>query len=142
MNAHRLVVFAFVAAAPFALGCQPLLDSSASSASIWSISASSQSLSASSATTGVAPRFVADVVQLGHVAAQQDAAPSELLRALGDLALGHGVADWELLDASYLALGEGLRQGGLDPTGVAAFARRTFPDDARAQQLVARGAAS
>lgn len=60
-------------------------------------------------------------------------------RSLGRVAEQYGVVDWESLDATYLAIGSGLRRGGLDAQQARAFGRELFGTNARAERLLLEG---
>lgn len=114
-------------------GCQMLSDSSASSVSVSSLSASLGSSSA--AMTG----YGANVTSMTVAYVESGATGNHFLRDLGRVAHEHGISDWEAEPDTYLAIGIGLRRGGLDEAGVHAFGHRFFGDDPRASELLLQG---
>jgi hypothetical protein len=64
------------------------------------------------------------------------AAASDLLRRIGSAAERNGVSDWEALDDTYRAVGEGLRLAGLDERAAGVFARELTGDEGRARDAL------
>ena len=123
----------FLCLAAAGTGCQMLSDSSASSVSVSSISASLGSSSA--AMTG----YGANVTSMTVAFVESGATGNHFLRDLGRVAHEHGISDWEAEPDTYLAIGIGLRRGGLDEAGAHAFGHRFFGDDPRASELLLQG---
>jgi hypothetical protein len=122
------------------VGCGPVSRSSASFASLMSLSASFRS---SSRSSGGGPRRLAvyrDDVRAATLAAVGSGAPgSDLLRRIGSVAERHGVTDWEAVPDTYRAVGEGLRLAGLEPSAAEAFAKDLVGDDAGALERLLEG---
>ena len=134
----RLALGALVAAALTvpALGCGPISRSSASFASLMSLSASFRS---SSRSSGGGPNRLAiyrDDVRAATVAAVgSGAAAGDLLRRIGSVAERNGVSDWEASEDTYRA-GEGLRLAGLGARAAEVFAKDLTGDDGRARDVL------
>ena len=60
-------------------------------------------------------------------------------RQIGNVAAQHGVTDWELDHYTYLAIGQGLRKGGLKPVELAAWKSNLARDDLSRAQLIQQG---
>lgn len=57
--------------------------------------------------------FFRDVRALVAVCAREDVPANNLMREIGALARSHGIPDWEALDGTIVAIGNGLQEGGL-----------------------------
>ncbi|MFV1995053.1 MAG: hypothetical protein ACC661_06420, partial [Verrucomicrobiales bacterium] len=88
------------------VGCIAIGESSASIASVSSISASSSAIVAAN------PTLRDDIAMASATAVQAGATSPELLRAISRVAAEHGVSDWEAEESAFFAIGLGLRQGG------------------------------
>lgn len=127
-----------------ALGCTSLSDSSTSIGR--SSNALSDSLAHSSDSSGSSSgerqaAFLRDVRSYAARFARDGGEPETLERDLGALARGHGILDWEADDGTWLELGAGFAEAGLDGPRLAALADRLAPQDARKRSLLARGSA-
>ncbi len=60
-------------------------------------------------------------------------------RKIGSVAAQHGITDWELSQATYLGIGEGLRKGGLKPIELAAWKSNLARDDLSRADLIQKG---
>jgi len=131
-----LAVLCLCALALSSSGCY-LLRSSASSASI---SVASSSLTSSSALwANNDDQYARDIAALTGEAVESGAGPEQLLRSVGRAAREHGIADWEAFEVTYLAIGVGLREGGLDPVAADDFGLRLCGGDKAAYAAVQRG---
>lgn len=129
------VSIAFTACALLILGsgCQSISDS-ITSPSRWvaqSSEASADSSGASADSSNAASRSVSgssspqeepeeisyrdDVRVAGRSFAATSGGAEAFVREIGEIAERHGITDWEADRATWLALGEGFRQGGLSP---------------------------
>ncbi len=90
------------------------------SASLDSISDSSDS-SDNDASDETASMYIEDVVvaTVHFVSSMKD---SELFQqAISDIAWNHGIVDWEQEDITYVAMGQGLKQAGVDEHTISDF---------------------
>ena len=60
-------------------------------------------------------------------------------RKIGSVAAQHGITDWELNQGTYLAIGQGLRKGGLKPIELAAWKSNLARDDLSRAELIQKG---
>ncbi|HKE10074.1 MAG TPA: putative lipoprotein [Myxococcota bacterium] len=60
-------------------------------------------------------------------------------RKIGSVAAKHGITDWELDTGSYVAIGQGLRKGGLKPIELAAWKSNLARDDLSRADLIQKG---
>jgi hypothetical protein len=120
-------------------GCQALSDSSRSLASALSVSASLKSSSAIFGGGGADEAYRQDVRSATVALTESGASGEDLLRQVGQVAERHGVTDWEAHEATYRAVGEGLRLGGADAPGARAIAREMTGNDAPAYRAVIEG---
>jgi hypothetical protein len=58
---------------------------------------------------------------------------------IGSIAAKHGITDWELNNNTYLAIGEGLRKGGLKPIELAAWKSNLAGDNPSRAELMQKG---
>lgn len=107
-----LGITAITAGATLMIGCVAPATSSMSLGSASSISGSSASSAANSHHHHAAYYF--DVRESTAAAIVAQASTDEILRSISRAANQHGISDWEAEKGSYLALGEGLRLGGLN----------------------------
>lgn len=121
---------ALLAVCGLGAGCTSLNSSSTSSESLQSISTSLQSISnsvQSSSTSssgndgGVAAAYGRDVRNFTAAFVDSDASRDEFLRNLGRIAEAHGITHWERERETYVAVGAGLRQAGVDRAALRAF---------------------
>lgn len=108
-------------------GCQAIW-ASITSPSDWiagsskSISGSIQSISRSSGSGGGSStadeRYRRDVRVFAAAFAGTEGSSDDFLRGVGRIAESHGLSDWESEPATLLAIGEGLRDAGVDAAGM------------------------
>jgi hypothetical protein len=60
-------------------------------------------------------------------------------RKIGSVAAQHGITDWELDTGTYLAIGQGLRKGGVKPIELAAWKSNLARDDLSRANLIQKG---
>ena len=120
--------------AGFAESSGSVAESSASMASMASVSASSAGMMASAEKA-----FQDDVRIAAAASAESGARSAELLRSIGQVAASHGISDWEANSATYYAVGEGLRQGGIDEAGLLAMADELAGENAQAKKSLLAG---
>jgi len=60
-------------------------------------------------------------------------------RKIGNVAAQHGITDWELDSGTYLAIGQGLRKGGLKPIELAAWKSNLAGSDLSRADLIQKG---
>jgi hypothetical protein len=60
-------------------------------------------------------------------------------RKIGSVAAKHGITDWELDTGTYVAIGQGLRKGGLKPIELAAWKTNLARDDLSRADLIQKG---
>jgi hypothetical protein len=122
----RLIVLA-AATAFLATGC--ITSGDLSNSSKWSSKASSSPFTSSSKSSGGDEEDAAyrrDVTSLTFAYLEAGEAGGDLLRDLTRVAEQHGITDWEASPVTFVAIGAGLRQGGIDAGSVDAFAQRHF----------------
>jgi len=90
-------------------GCVASARSFASLASIASISASS-----SAVVAATNPDYQQDVTTATAIAMESGADGQEILRSVGKVAADYGVTDWESQEATYQAIGKGIKIAGVD----------------------------
>lgn len=111
-------------------GCAGAADSSASSASI-------SSLSASSTAPAAAPHaYSTDLENTVVLAMHRDTDDNELLRRIGIVAERHGLRDWESVEDTFVAIGEGMRQAGVTSDKAGSIADLVSGGDDMRRQLV------
>jgi len=99
-----------------------------------SISSPFKSSSDSSGTSSAAYRGDVREYTAAYVRSGGDFQSFE--RKIGTVAAQHGISDWELNKDTYLAIGQGLRKGGLNPIELAAWKSNLAHDDtARAGEI-------
>ncbi len=93
------------------------------STSLRSVSNSVQSSSESSSGDdgAVADAYGRDVRNFTAAFVDSDASRDEFLRNLGRIAEAHGITHWERERATYVAVGAGLRQAGVDRVALRTF---------------------
>jgi len=143
---HSLLASVLVGMLPL-LGCQ-VLWASITSPSDWvsgtgtSISGSFEGLSASSGSGGAKPTDTAyrrDVRAFAAHFAASGGSQQDFLRGIGRVAASHGVTHWESEPATMLAIGEGLRDAGIDEAQMAALRDRAADADPAVVALVLEG---
>jgi hypothetical protein len=60
-------------------------------------------------------------------------------RKIGSVAERHGMTDWELDTGTFVAIGQGMRKGGLKPTELAAWKSNLARDDLSRADLIQQG---
>lgn len=134
-------------AASFALSCASSQAVSESvSTSVESISTSlrtmSRSISRSSESGGdaaVSDAYRRDVRAVTAASVQAGAGSPEFLRDLGRVAREHGIVDWEGRRDTYVAIGAGLRDAGVDDAALDRLADDWSGGDVRALAWVREG---
>jgi hypothetical protein len=129
------------------LGCQ-VLWASITSPSDWvsgtgtSISGSFEGLSRSSGSGGAGSTDTAyrrDVRAYAAHFAAAGGSQQDFLRGIGWVAESHGVTHWESKPATMLAIGEGLRDAGIDEAQMAALRAKAVDADPAVVALVLEG---
>jgi hypothetical protein len=132
------------------LACQ-VISASITSPSDWvsgtgeSISGSFESLSASSESKGGDAAKLAyrrDVRAFAAHFARTGGAQQDFLRGIGAVAAEHGVTHWESQADTHRAIGEGLRDAGIDPAQLDALTARAADADPAVLALVRQGYAT
>lgn len=140
-TADRIV--AWTAAGSVAVGavllgaCVAPATSSMSLGSVSSLSGSSASSAAHNSRHHNA--YYIDVRESTAAAIIAQASTAEVLRSVSRAATEHGISDWEAEQGSYVALGEGLRLGGLDQDQAKAWISRLSGGDAKTASLITTG---
>jgi len=83
-------------------------QSAASLGSIASLSASSAVVAATN------PDYQQDVSTATAIAMESGASSQDILRSVGKVAADYGVTDWESQEATYQAIGKGIKIAGVD----------------------------
>jgi len=127
-----------------AAGTGSSVSESLSDSSGWfSDSASSPFESSSASSGGQETAWRGDVESLTVAFVRSGAAGPELAAGLsgelGRLARAHGLVDWEAVDATWLALGAGLRRAGLAEDEALALAGRLAGEVGGAEALLREG---
>jgi hypothetical protein len=105
-------------------GCRAL---SVSSMSLASFTSAMSSLTSSSALWAANDDgYARDIAGLTSAVVGAEADRGTFLRELGEIATRHGINDWEARDVTFLAIGVGLREGGLTEAGARSFERDLF----------------
>ncbi|MCF6313201.1 MAG: putative lipoprotein [Verrucomicrobiales bacterium] len=125
---------ALLASSALTLGCVVAGATSASLGSISSLSASSASSDANHHHHHSA--FYNDVRESTATAVIAQVSTAEVLRSVSRAAKQHGISDWEAEQASYIALGEGLRQAGLTQAQAQEWISRLSPGNQQNAQLM------
>jgi len=132
------------------LACQ-VISASITSPSDWvsgtgnSISGSFEGLSRSSGSGGGDPAKLAyrrDVRAFAAHFARTGGTQPEFLRGIGAVAAEHGVTHWESQADTHRAIGEGLRDAGIDSAQLDALTSRATAADPAVLALVREGYAS
>ena len=111
---------------------------SASSASI-SDSISSPFKSSSDSSGNSALAYQADVRDYTAAYIRSGGDYDTFERKIGSVAAQHGITDWELDTGTYLAIGQGLRKGGVKPIELAAWKSNLARDDLSRANLIQKG---
>ena len=132
-------IVSVLAAALLSSGCGLL---SRSSISVSSLSMSFSASSSAQAVFAEAP-YQKDVAAatVAYLDSGSEAA-DPFLRDVGRIDLEHGIVDWGAQDATYTAIGAGLRAGGLDEPGARLFVARVFPENPRAGEQISESYAT
>ncbi len=129
-SVHLQHVLVLLAVCGLGAGCAFFNSSSTSSESLQSISKSlrfvsnlvqSSSESSSGDDGGVAAAYGRDVRNFTAAFVDSDASRDEFLRNLGRIAEAHGITHWERERETYVAVGAGLRQAGVDRVALRTF---------------------
>ena len=131
-----VVAASAAAAAPVFMGA--CVGAGASSASLGSVS----SLSASSMSAAAEENhhhYASDVRAAVRSALASDASEAEILRSVGRVAKRHGVSDWEVQMATYVAIGEAIRLAGNDESTAIALAPGLAGGNDEAVKLLLEG---
>ena len=149
MLRHCLRVSLLAGAIPL-LACQ-VISASITSPSDWvsgtgnSISGSFESLSRSSGsggTTAAKAAYRRDVRAFAALFASTGGTSQEFLRGIGSVAAEHGITDWESQPDTHRAIGEGLRDAGIEPAQLDALTARASDADPVVLALVREGYAT
>ncbi len=138
MNRHLTIALAAATAlaTPFLVGaCATAGASSASLGSASSLSGSSMS----SAAAEHHHHYSSDVRAAARSAIVAGASEGEVLRSVGRVAERHGISDWEARSATYLAIGEALKQAGQDEASATELAPKLTGNDPQASALLLEG---
>ena len=104
-----------------------------SNSSKWSSNSSSSPFRSSSRSSGGEDEeessYRQDVTSVTLAYLEAGRAGGDLLRDLSRVAEQHGITDWEGRPSTFVAIGVGLRRGGVDPADVSAFSERLFGPD-------------
>lgn len=130
-------VLAVIVCTTLATSCVAPATSSMSLGSISSISASSASSAANHHHHDSA--YYNDVRESTAAAITAQASSAEVLRSISRAAKQHGISDWEVEQDSYIALGEGLRQAGLNARQAQTWAARLSTDSEQSTRLILQG---
>lgn len=126
-----------VAGANLLIGCVVPATSSMSLGSVSSISGSSASSSAHHHRDDSA--YYIDVRESTAAAIIAQASTDEVLRSISRAATLHGISDWEAKQGSYVALGEGLRLGGLNEDQAKTWISRLSDGNGETARLIKQG---
>lgn len=108
-------------------GCAFLQSSGSVSDSSGSFSDSSDSVSNSSESSSGSSSgeddvaYREDVRDFATALANAKGSPTQLRRGLTSVALGRGISDWEAIDGTYAAVGEGLALAGVNQSSFIAY---------------------
>jgi hypothetical protein len=111
---------------------------SVSSESI-SDSISSPFLSSSASLGGGHAAYQADVRDYTAAYIRSGGDYNTFERKIGGVAAKHGITDWEFDTGTYVAIGQGLRKGGLKPIELAAWKSNLVHDDLSRADLIQKG---
>ena len=124
-------------------GCALFQSSDSFSDSSGSVSDSvgSSSDSSSASSGGGDQAYRAAVRDYAAVAIDRGVDSDVLRRGVGEVALAHGVSDWEALDGTWLALGEALSSRTLSPNAAEQYRLALARPGSRADRLMVESAA-
>ena len=125
------------ASASLMTSCLAPATSSVSLGSVSSISGSSASSAANRHHHHEA--YYIDVRESAAAAILAQATTDEVLRSISRAATQHGISDWEAEQESYLALGEGLRMGGLNEEQARTWISQLSDGNAETSRLITQG---
>lgn len=117
--------------------CTVPATSSMSLGSVSSMSGSSASSAASHHHHKSA--YFIDVRETTAAAIMAQAPRSEILRGISRAATQHGISDWESEQVSYVALGEGLRLGGLNENQIQTWISSLSNGNEQTARLIMQG---
>ena len=83
--------------------------------------------------------YYIDVRESAAAAILAQATTDEVLRSISRAATQHGISDWEAEQESYLALGEGLRMGGLNEEQARTWISQLSDGNAETSRLITQG---
>lgn len=148
----KLLALAFIAATTLFAGCAAFESVSQSvnsisrglgsiSDSVWSISTSISNSSNSSSGGAAKARlaYMRDVRNLTAIYCEKDAGTEAFTADLGQVADRHGISDWAANESTYIGIGKGLRQAGIDRAAFARFQAGLGSSRSEAARLIAIG---
>ena len=119
----------------FLNGCMASAESSASMASMSSISASCSGTIAS-----INPDYQDDVSSATAIAFNSgETGSDEVLRNVGKVAAEYGISDWEKQGVTFYAIGKGVRESGADEKAAKDLASQMAAPNSTAAQLLLEG---
>ncbi|MCE9598571.1 MAG: putative lipoprotein [Spirochaetia bacterium] len=109
--------------------------------SVWSISTSLSNSSNSSSGGAAKARlaYMRDVRNLTAVYCVKDGGADAFTADLGQVAERHGISDWAANESTYLGIGKGLRQAGVDRDALNRFQSGLGNSRSAAARLIAIG---
>ena len=132
MNRLVSAVLSLGLLAPASIGCASISESSAEG------QPQAQQQQAS-APPQAPPDYAHDVAAATFVASHTGGTAAQILESVGSVAREHGVTDWESIDATYRAMGQGLKRAGIRREDLAAWSNALFPGNPHAADLLAQG---
>ena len=98
------------------------------------------SLSASSAVVAATnPDYQQDVSTATAIAMESGASSQDILRSVGKVAADYGVTDWESQEATYQAIGKGIKLAGADVRRAKSLAHELAGNDQSAMSVLLAG---
>jgi hypothetical protein len=134
---HTLFISSVIMGTSLLTNCAVPATSSMSLGSISSISGSSASSAANQHNHKSAYYF--DVRESTAAAIIAQASASEVQRSISRAATQHGISDWEAEQGSYVALGEGLRLGGLNEDQANSWIAQLSNGNEKTARLIKQG---
>lgn len=139
MTPSNRITFLFCLALPLAFGCGTLTTSSASltvsaESSLESITDVFESSSTSSVEAELA--YIEDMRVFTAAFMTTSRGDSAFVDGIGAVAEEYGIVNWEGVPQTYVAIGQGLQEAGLDVDEAQAFCREIFGEDARIETLI------
>ena len=129
--------FALLLAAALVVGVSACSFSDSSESLSKSVSSPFKSSSDSSGNSALA--YQADVRDYTAAYIRSGGDYDTFERKIGNVAAQHGITDWELDSGTYLAIGQGLRKGGLKPIELAAWKSNLAGSDLSRADLIQKG---